>query len=182
MPGIGKVLTLDLASNTGYAVGIAGGMPMFGSNKFPSTGDNYGRHQANAREWLRQLLIAEMPDMVGYEQPSIFGITQPATVIKLCSYASTLEEICLRENLNIPVKQVNPSQLKKFWTGKGNAKKPEMLARARALGLQVQNDDEADACAAWFFMVYCYGTDQQRRRFEQLSFEADMGRQQSAVF
>lgn len=183
MPVIaGKILTLDLAASTGYAVGAPGEVPTFGTHKFASTGDNFGRHQANARDWLSRLIFSECPAMIGYEQPSIFGITTPATVIKLCSYASTLEELCLPEAYDVPVRQMNPSQVKKFWTGKGNAKKPDMVAAARRYGFAVTNDDEADAIAMWFVMVDCYGSDEQKRQFQQMQFEAGLGVAQKAKF
>jgi crossover junction endodeoxyribonuclease RuvC len=178
----GRLLTLDLAAQTGYAIGEPDGLPGFGTVNFPSTGDNYGRHQANVRAQLSRLIQFHQPTRIGYEQPSLFGITTPATVRKLCCYGSTLEELCLREGFNVQVKEINPSQLKKFWTDRGNAKKPEMMQRARALGFSVANDDEADAVAMWFFMVDCYGTEEQKRRFEQMRFEVGMGREQRAVF
>ena len=178
----GKILTFDLAASTGYAVGAPHELPTFGTHVFQSTGDNFGRHQANARAWLARIINAEQPELIAYEQPSLFGITTPATVIKLCSYVTTLEELCLKENLGIKVLQVNPSKLKKFWTGRGNAKKPDMVAAARRYGLIVQNDDEADAVAMWFLMVEYYGTEDQKKRFHQMQFETDMGRMQKVVF
>jgi Holliday junction resolvasome RuvABC endonuclease subunit len=182
MPINGTLLTFDCAAKTGCAVGEPGNLPTFFSHKFESTGDNYGRHQSNVRSAYGGIITRHKPVLIGYEQPSIFGVTTPATVIKLCSYASTLEELCLKENHGVTVRQANPSQVKKFWTGKGNAKKPDMVARARALGFAVTNDDEADAIAVWFWMVACYGTDEQKRRFEQMRYEVEMGRQQKAVF
>jgi Holliday junction resolvasome RuvABC endonuclease subunit len=183
MPISGKIMTFDLAARTGYAVGEPDFVPTFSHHQFESTGDNYGRHQANVRAWLTHVIRRELPvALIGYEQPSIFGVTQPATVIKLCSYASTIEEICLRENLNVPVRQINPSQVKKFWTGSGRAKKPDMVERARKLGFMVDCDDEADALACWYWMIECYGDDAQRRRFEQMRYEVDMGRQQKVAF
>lgn len=178
----GKILTLDLAASTGYAVGAPGEVPTFGSHQFASTGDNFGRHQANARDWLARLIFTEQPVLIGYEQPSIFGVTTPATVIKLCSYVSTLEELCLKEGFDVPVRQVNPSQLKKFFTGNGRAKKPEMVGAARRYGFAVANDDEADAVGMWWFLVDCYGSDDQKRQFQQMRFEAGMGVAQKAKF
>lgn len=182
MPIVDKIMTFDLAANTGFAKGTPDGQPSFGSHAFTSTGDNFGRHQANVREWLTQILIVERPTLIGYEQPSLFGITTPATVIKLCAYASTIEELCLKENFDIPVRQINPSQLKKFWTGKGNAKKDEMVAFAKRYGFMVANHDEADAVAMWFFMLNCYGTEEQKKRVEQMRFEVGMGRAQAVAF
>lgn len=179
---VGKIMTFDLAASTGYAVGRPGEVPTFGSHRFASTGDNFGRHQANARDWLTRVIFEHDPVMIGYEQPSLFGITTPATVIKLCSYGATLEEICLPEGLNIPVRQINPSQLKKFFTGNGRAKKPEMIAQAKRFGFQVENDDEADAVAMWFMMISYYGDDVDKRQFQQMQFEAGMGVAQKAKF
>lgn len=183
MPAItGKILTFDLAASTGYAVGPPDQLPTFGSHQFTSTGDNFGRHQSNARLWLRRTIFEHDPALIGYEQPSVFGTTTPATIIKLCSYASTLEEECLKENLDVPVRMVNPSQLKKFFTGKGNAKKPDMEAAARRYGFMVKNDDEADAIAMWFLMVDLYGNTEQKERFQQMRFEAGMGVAQKVAF
>lgn len=182
MPDVGKIMTFDLAANTGFAKGAGDARPSFGSHAFTSTGDNFGRHQANVREWLTQILTIERPTLIGYEQPSLFGITTPATVIKLCSYASTLEELCLRENFNIPVRQINPSQLKRFWTTRGNAKKEDMVAFAKRYGFMVSNHDEADAVAMWHFMLDCYGTPEQKHRVEQMRFEVGMGRAQAVAF
>lgn len=178
----GKILTLDLAASTGFAVGAPGTVPRFGSHKFVSTGDNFGRHQANARAWLTSLIFEEDPVLIGYEQPSLFGITTPATVIKLCSYASTVEEVCLRENLDVTIRQINPSSLKKFFTGNGKAKKPDMVKAAHRYGFKVDNDDEADAVAMFFLMVEHYGSEQDKKLFRQMQFEAGMGVAQKVAF
>lgn len=182
MPDVGKIMTFDLAANTGFAKGGPDARPSFGSHAFASTGDNFGRHQANVREWLTQILIVERPALIGYEQPSLFGLTTPATVIKLCSYASTLEELCLKEHFDIPVRQINPSKLKKFWTGKGNARKEDMIAFARRCGFMVANHDEADSVAMWHFMIDCYGTPDQKKRVDQMRFEVGMGVGQRMAF
>lgn len=52
---------------------------------------------------------------------------------------------CRLFELGIPYVEVSPSSLKRFATGKGNAKKPEMIARALELSGLEMNDDEADA-------------------------------------
>lgn len=184
MPAInGIVLTFDTGGCTGYAHGDpdfdAG--PVFAHHKFASTGDNYGRHQANAREFFLRTIDMIKPVLIGYEQPSIFKLTTPQTQMKLSSYATTLEEVCLREHLNIPVRQINPSSVKLFWTGNGKAKKPQMVEHAYARGFRVENDDEADAVADWHWMIHCYGSEEQKARFQQASLEVSMGRKQKAI-
>lgn len=49
------------------------------------------------------------------------------------------------EHNQIGYLRVNASTIKKFTTGKGNAKKPEMVAAAKALGYKILDDNEADA-------------------------------------
>lgn len=44
---------------------------------------------------------------------------------------------------------VPPSTLKRAATGRGDASKEQMIARARELGADVANDDEADAWLLW---------------------------------
>lgn len=175
----GTLLTFDLAGNTGFAWGLPGAMPQFGSHKFDSTGDNIGRHQLNIRKWIRLKFDEVWPDVVGYEQPSIFGKTTPTTIIKLCSYAATLEEECLDR---CRVRQINPSRLKKFWTSNGRADKKLMVDYAWKYGFRVLNDDEADAVACWFMMVDAFGTEEQRAVFQQMRLEVGMGVTQREVF
>lgn len=53
----------------------------------------------------------------------------------------------------VPWFEVPPSTLKMFVTGKGNARKPEMVSElAKRSGLTLATDDEADALA-----LYCVG-------------------------
>lgn len=179
----GKLLTFDFAASTGYASGEPDKLPTFANHRFPPTGFDYGEHLGAIEDFLVHVIETEKPALVGYEQPSVFMKTTPQTIVKLCCYGPALEKIChRRRGLKIPVRQINPSQVKKFWTGKGNAKKDAMVERANALGFAVTCDDEADALACWFFMVDCYGSDEQKRRFEQMRYEVDMGRQLKAAF
>lgn len=42
-----------------------------------------------------------------------------------------------------------PAAVKKHWTGRGNAKKPDMIVACRQRGWEVKDDNEADALAIW---------------------------------
>jgi Holliday junction resolvasome RuvABC endonuclease subunit len=178
----GSILFFDFAQSTGYAWGKPGDVPRFASHLFASTGDNYGRHNANIRSWLRHLIFEVDPVLIGYESPSIFKKTTPATVRKLAAYCAVLEEECLREGFNIPVREVNPSSMKLFFTRNGKAKKDQMETQARRFGFRVSNDDEADAIAGWFFMIEQMGSAEQKQQFRQMQFEAQMGVKQGAKF
>lgn len=155
-PVTGKILALDLATATGWAIGFPSDLvPRFGTHVLPSTGTNIGAFGVAFEDWLIGVLNAEQPEAVLYEQPSIFMKSQPATLIKLNGLAYHCETICNRLGFR-RYYCVNPSQLKKYWTGSGKAKKPDMIAAARRRGWDVRDDNAADAAAAWAWGVYCF--------------------------
>jgi Holliday junction resolvasome RuvABC endonuclease subunit len=55
------------------------------------------------------------------------------------------------EKHNIDYCGVMVGTIKKYFTGRGNASKSDMINHARTLGFQVKNDNEADALA-----LLCY--------------------------
>jgi len=59
------------------------------------------------------------------------------------------------ERLGLPWSMVHLSKLKKHATGKGNAKKPEMQAAAKARWGKDLGEDEADAAWAGAFALDC---------------------------
>lgn len=48
---------------------------------------------------------------------------------------------------NVPLRPVGVGQVKKHWTGKGNADKAAMVETARAKGFAVKDNNQADALA-----------------------------------
>lgn len=142
-----RVLGLDLATNTGFAIGDLGGVPRFGGHRLPSTGDDLGRFLAAFEDWLLDTIRRDVPDRVFFEAPILSQSTMTAR--KLMCLAGETERICHRERL--PVKEVVISQAKKFITGHGYADKQMVVEAAHARGWKVANDNEADACAIWLF-------------------------------
>ena len=53
------------------------------------------------------------------------------------------------EEKSIPYTGYPVGTIKKFWTGKGNAKKPDMLQAARERGYNPTDDNAADALAIY---------------------------------
>lgn len=51
----------------------------------------------------------------------------------------------------IPVSSFGITAVKKFMTGSGVAKKPEMIAAVQGLGYCVDQNDEADAISCWLY-------------------------------
>lgn len=166
MPQIlsGNILALDLATHVGYATSPPHDEPCFGTEVLPSTGKDVGPFIAAYDVWLRRMLLEQKPALVIYEQPSIFAKTTPDTVIKLNGLATHTEWLCFRSG--VVVRSANPSQLKKFFTGNGKAKKPDMVAAARRRGWKVTDDNQADACAVRAWAIFCYAAPEHRAQFE----------------
>lgn len=156
----GNILALDLATALGWAVNPPGEQPAFGTEVLPSTGKEVGPFIAAYDRWLRDTLELQKPALVIYEQPSLFAKTNPDTVIKLNGLATHTEWLCFRKGF--AVRSANPSQLKKFFTGSGRAKKPEMVAEARRRGWKVVDDNQADACAVRAWAIFCYAAPELR--------------------
>lgn len=160
----GNILALDLATHCGWATNPPHEEPDFGTEVLPSTGKNVGAFIAAYDVWLRRMLEEQKPALVIYEQPSLFAKSTPDTVIKLNGLATHTEFICHKRGLQ--VRSANPSKLKKFFTGNGKAKKPDMEAAARRRGWRVRDDNQADACAVRAWAIYCYAAPEFRAPFE----------------
>lgn len=158
-----RILTLDLASRIGYAFGNVGSKPDFGAHQLPvKNGDDLGAYWKRFDTFLGALPLDEWTGsadtFVVFECAVLPPATSFKTLRKLYGLPAILElrwasiggdPECLRE--------VYPSQVKKYWTGKGNCGKPEMIAAARSRGYDLgpAQDDEADALAMWFFAAAC---------------------------
>lgn len=144
-----RVLALDLATRTGWAKGAAASRPLSGVIRLPSTGDNVGAFLAAWEQHLAGLL--HDVDLAVFEAPLLPRTTSFKTVTKLHSLAGLTELVCLKAG--VQVRSAMNNRVKKAWVGHGRAEKPAMIARAKALGFQPQDDNHADALAIWFYAV-----------------------------
>lgn len=161
-----KPLVFDLATQTGYCVGEPGADPVYGSIKIGRAADtdDVGAFAIEFDTWAGGLIVKHRPTHVGFcatilpttRKVLIRGVwsTQavafsPATVRKLNGLAWHAE--FLAKKFELRCFEMYEAQAKKFFTGKGNAKKPETLERCQAFGLDPANQDEADAIQAWAF-------------------------------
>ncbi len=67
------------------------------------------------------------------------------------AFYAAIQEWCLENN--VPFEGIPVGSLKKFWTGKGNASKDEMIAAAQKRGFNPATDNEADALAGWHWLM-----------------------------
>lgn len=145
------ILGFDLATCTGHCHGEADECPTLGHFILPKTGPDVGAFLEAAEDRLTGLIMAITPGVVCFESPILPQATSLATTRKLHGLAGMLELVCRRANVECV--EVMPSIVKKVLTGRGNAKKPEMIAAARAMGFDPKVEDEADALGVWLAVV-----------------------------
>ncbi|ACI92686.1 holliday junction resolvasome, endonuclease subunit [Afipia carboxidovorans OM5] len=158
----GIILSLDVATNTGWCAGEPGNPnPDFGHFTIPPTGDDVGTYGLKYSAWLKGQLEGLKPALVIFEAPILPKKTTPTTARKLMGLAM-LTEMAARHR-GITVREGRASTVKKHFTGNGWAKKADTMAIARRYGWAVRTDDEADACALWAYAVCCYAPEHATR-------------------
>lgn len=156
-----NVLALDLATRTGWALvrngHIESGVQVFDIKRGESPGMRYLRF----RVWLEGITAdsvsqAAMVDLIVYEQtvPAPAKFSSASTREIASGFATRVQEQCAA--LGIDHVPVYPSTLKKFVTGKGNAKKLEVIDTVIRRGwvprpIRALDDNEADAIALLYY-------------------------------
>jgi len=136
-----RALALDLGTTFGYArSGRDDGKLTYGSVKLKTKPTEHkGKRYDQFDAWLAYVL----PDVsiVYYEEVRRHIGTAAAHMYG--GYQALL--LAKAFQVGIPVVGVNVGTIKKFATGRGNASKDEMIAAAKALGYNPQDDNAADA-------------------------------------
>jgi hypothetical protein len=165
------LLALDIATNTGACWGRGDELPALCSFRLPSTGEDVGRFLCAYEDQLRGLIGQVEPTRIIFEAPvlprakfnkttkRVEGGVSLMTTRKLQGLAGVTEMVAHREGLDC--REVQPAEAKQALTGKGNAKKPEMVRACRAFGLDPKTyfadgdlaSDEADAFGVWLCIV-----------------------------
>jgi Holliday junction resolvasome RuvABC endonuclease subunit len=154
-----KALALDPGGLCGWATGELGELPRWGTHRTPrnvSTGEALSLFAG----WLRDLLVAERPDVCCFESPYIpmHGAEIPrnaATVRRLHSYSGIVEAVCWR--LKIKVYEARPSEICRHFTGQGSwggrdKKKAATVRTCLSYGWDVEGQvDAADALSLWAY-------------------------------
>jgi Holliday junction resolvasome RuvABC endonuclease subunit len=155
-----KIVALDIATQTGVAVGDSGGNPK-------SWSVDLGKSLSQARrlsEVLRltqELIETHAPDFVALEA-AIGGRNASAYLIKL---VGCVEAVCA--NRGVPCEAFHSGSIRKHFLGKAytardfphfkvaaakKAIKGLVMDRCRLLGWDVEDDNAADACALWDYV------------------------------
>jgi hypothetical protein len=155
----GRILALDLATTTGYAVGVPGSAPTCGHIRFSKPGSTRAATYHAFIHWLDKTFggrdgePSAIPDLIVYESPAIpsfmGGRTNIETTRLLFGLAENLEAWCYGKT---ELREATTSQVRCHFLGqnlKAKIAKPLTLERCRDFGWQVETEDEADAAALW---------------------------------
>jgi hypothetical protein len=140
------ILALDLGTKTGWAAtpaavfnpGASSGTQNFAQGKFAGGGQRFLAFErwlsSNWQNTTKEVVFEAVRRHVGTDAAHIYG-----------GLLAILTKWC--EERGIPYQGVPVGTIKKHATGKGNAKKPDMLAAAQSWGFSPKDDNEADAIA-----------------------------------
>lgn len=144
-----NILAIDIGTTTGWASCDRNGTVRSGSEDF-----SVGRMEKPGHRWLKfRAFLNEQRaggeiHAVYYEQVMAHGTKQNPNTIAAHVYGgflACLEMWCAANN--VPLRPVGVGQVKKHWTGMGNADKAAMVQTARAKGFRPKDNNEADALA-----------------------------------
>lgn len=152
-----RVLAVDCATKFGWACDTpSGDRPLGGTIKLLS--DDCDDAYTEFRQHLREIISVHQPDVLAYEAPLPFAggsnfanvMATAQTVRKLMGLAAHAGQIgtTLRE----PPVEADVSTIRKYFTGNGRAKKPEVQQRCLLLGWKFVDDNHADALALWAYV------------------------------
>ena len=137
---------LDLALKTGFAVRLDDDILASGVWDFsPRAGDGAGIRFCRLEAALIAMFNTWHVMRVSYELPAIFR--SRAAGASVHGMVAVLQKVC--ETMQIPYEAFPPTSVKKHATGKGNAKKDQMIEAAKAKWPEVNIIDDNLADALW---------------------------------
>lgn len=144
-----KILAFDPAEKFGWAIGDKDSN-QHGMWDFKLKRDeNFAFKLIRFKEKLTTMYNAEKPDFIVYERVS--GINS-AAIASHSKFVAIIEVFCTEND--IPFKGYSATEIKKHATGKGNAKKQDMLKVAiRKYGYRGADDNVADAICLLKFAI-----------------------------
>lgn len=152
------IVSLDLGSSTGYAIGAPGSVPSSGSLRLKSPSDDPGVAFGRLLTFLDGTFRKTRPALVAIERPMHLGGTARAgnserAVVLAYGLFAVAQAVC--HMWTVPVVAEYPATVRKHFLGVGAPRrrkdaKAAVLRRARLLGLiprDCEDEDRADAAA-----------------------------------
>ena len=151
-----KILAIDPGQKMGFAYNVrSGSKPTLGRSS--TTGmyqlaqdkrwSGAGMPFLRLKRWLVEKHTEHKFDSIYFEEVRKHTGTDAAHFYG--GFVGTLMAFC--EEYSIPYESVPVGTIKKHATGNGSAGKDKVIASIREKGYFVEDDNEADAIAIWFF-------------------------------
>lgn len=140
-----SVLALDLGTSCGFALLHPTGLTVSGTwnLSFDKRVESHGMRYIRFREALDTMKKNNGVTVIYFEEVRRHIGTTAAHVYG--GLMAVMQAWC--EDNGVEYQSVPVKEIKQFWTGRGNAKKDEMIAEARRRGYDPTDDNEADAIA-----------------------------------
>jgi len=137
-----NVLALDPGIFTGWAAYTEGSVKSGMQSFTLKRGEGSGMRLLRFEDWLRDMIWLVKPDIIAYEAPHIRWARAAQSLQEM---VAVIQLYCERNKIK-KYGPVEPSGVKKFATGKGNANKAMMLEEARRrFGEHIADQNQADA-------------------------------------
>ena len=131
-----KILALDIATKTGWKTSTASGV----WDLKPNRGESEGMRVVRFKSKVKDMIQMESISLVSYERPA--GHFK-SSIMVASEMVGVLKELCIEMGIDLAC--YSSKEIKKFATGKGSAKKETMIEKAKELGFNPIDDNEADA-------------------------------------
>ncbi|MCL1656797.1 hypothetical protein CMU04_06285 [Elizabethkingia anophelis] len=136
-----KILALDIATTSGYSSSTGESGTFNCSFK---KGESGSIRLLRFRNKVNELLDLIKPEVVAYERSAGRNTHSIKTQSEMIGVLTLM-----LEDRNIQYASYSPSEVKKFFTGKGNASKEDMIktAKKKYPEIEILDDNHADALA-----------------------------------
>jgi len=148
-----SILALDLGTTTGFAIGSSGHLVSGTWGLKPGRFDGGGMRFVKFKARLDELHAASGFGHVFFEEVRRHAGTDASHVYG--GLMATLTAWC--EEKGVPYEGLPVGEIKKAFTGNGNASKALMIAECERRGFMVSGDDEADAIAIFHLALQRLG-------------------------
>ena len=152
------IMALDLASTSGWAVGLPGGTPLSGSVRFASAGASHEAIFAKATQWMYGAIAQHAPALVVWEAPLATsfrkGQSNINTTTLLYGLPAVIGAVAYLRGI-YDIRKASTRDVRMHFIGqnpRGHIGKKLGMRQCRAMGWNPIDDNESDALATWHYM------------------------------